>query len=37
MGLVNLAQQALAGSRRKVPVKAVVVSLQGEILSEEWV
>ena len=37
MGLVNLAQQALASSKRKVPVKAVVVSLQGEILSEEWV
>lgn len=37
MGLVNLAQQALANSSRKVPVKSVVISLQGEILSEEWV
>ena len=37
MGLVNLVQQASASSKRKVPVKAVVVSLQGEILSEEWV
>ncbi len=36
-GLLNLAREALANSKRKVPVKAVVVSLQGEILSEEWV
>ncbi len=37
MGLVSLAQQALQQSKRKVPVKSIVVSLQGEILSEEWV
>lgn len=37
MGLVSLAQQALTDSKRKVPVKSIVVSLQGEILSEEWV
>lgn len=37
MGLVNLAQQALEQSKKKVPVKSIVVSLQGEILSEEWV
>ena len=36
-GLVNLAMQALSASARKVPVKSVVVSLQGEILSEEWI
>ena len=36
-GLVNLAMQALSSSARKVPVKSVVVSLQGEILSEEWI
>lgn len=36
MGLVSLAQQALADSKRKVPVKSIVVSLQGEILSEDW-
>lgn len=35
-GLVNLAHQALEDSKRKVPLKAVVVSLQGEVLSEEW-
>lgn len=36
-GLVNIAQQALSDSKRKVPVKSIVVSLQGDILSEEWV
>jgi len=36
-GLVNLAMQALSNSVRKVPVKSVVVSLQGEILSDEWI
>ena len=36
MGLVNLAQEALGSSQRKVPVKAIMVSLQGDILSEEW-
>ncbi|OGP66270.1 MAG: hypothetical protein A2169_03870 [Deltaproteobacteria bacterium RBG_13_47_9] len=37
VGLVQLAKQALANSKRKVPVKAVVVGLQGQILSEEWI
>jgi hypothetical protein len=37
MGLLMLAQQAMKNSQRKVPLKAVVVSLQGEILKEEWV
>jgi hypothetical protein len=36
MGLAHLAKEALANSERKVPVKTVVVGLQGEILSEEW-
>jgi hypothetical protein len=36
MGLLNLAQQAVQSSKRTVPVKSIVVSLQGEILSEEW-
>jgi hypothetical protein len=36
-GLLHLAKQALAKARRKVPLKAIIVSLQGEILSEEWV
>ena len=37
MGLLNLAEQAAQASERKVPIKSVVVSLQGEILSENWV
>ena len=36
-GIVSLAQQALAASKRKVPVKEIVVSLQGEVLSDQWV
>jgi hypothetical protein len=37
MGLSNLAQQAAQASQRKVPIKSVVVGVQGEILQEEWV
>jgi hypothetical protein len=37
MGLVQLAKQALESSKRKVPLKAVVVGLQGQILSEDWI
>ncbi len=37
MGLVQLAKQALSKSKRKVPFKTVVVGIQGDILSEEWV
>lgn len=36
-GLLATAVQALQESRRKVPVRFVVVSLQGEVLQEEWV
>lgn len=37
MGLLNLAQQAVQASSRKVPVKFVVVGVEGEILQEEWI
>lgn len=37
MGLLHLAQQALQASQRQVPVKSLVVGLQGDILHEEWV
>ena len=37
MGLVQLAKQALENSKRKVPLKAVVVGLKGAILSEDWI
>jgi len=36
MGLLNLARQAADSAKRKVPIKYVVVGVQGEILKEEW-
>lgn len=36
-GLTAIAQQALESSKRKIPVKSIVVSLKGDILSEEWI
>lgn len=36
-GLLQMAQAAVEQSSRKVPIKAMVVGLQGEILREEWV
>jgi len=35
-GLLNMALKAAASARRKVPIKSIVVSLQGEVLSEAW-
>jgi NAD-dependent dihydropyrimidine dehydrogenase PreA subunit len=36
-GLVRMAQTAVSQAQRKVPVKTVVVGLQGQILKEEWI
>lgn len=36
-GLVAMAEQALQQAKRKIPVKSIVLSLQGDVLSEEWV
>jgi NAD-dependent dihydropyrimidine dehydrogenase PreA subunit len=36
-GLLRLAQAAAKAARREVPVKCVVVGIQGGILKEEWV
>ena len=36
-GLLQLAQDAVEQANRNVPIKGKVVSLQGEILNEEWV
>jgi len=36
-GLLHLAREAASNAERKVPVKAIVVSLQGDILQENWV
>ncbi|MBI5541839.1 MAG: 4Fe-4S binding protein [Bacteroidia bacterium] len=35
-GLLRMAQIALEKATRKVPVKSIVVSLQGEIIQESW-
>lgn len=35
-GLISLAQEAVAAAARKVPVKLVVMGVQGQILREEW-
>ena len=36
-GLMGMAQMALQHSSRKIPVKQVMISIQGEIISEEWI
>jgi len=36
-GLLQMAKQALASASRKVPLKKIIVGLNGEILKEEWV
>lgn len=36
-GLLHLALQAAAQAERKIPVKCIVVGIQGDILKEEWV
>lgn len=36
-GLLRMIQEAKQMSSRNVPVKAIVVSIKGEILSEDWV
>ncbi|MCP4229691.1 MAG: 4Fe-4S ferredoxin [bacterium] len=37
MGLLAMAQQAVAESSRKVPLKSVLIGIQGDVLREEWV
>jgi len=36
-GLIQIAQAGLNKATRKVPLKAVIVGIKGEILSEEWI
>jgi ferredoxin len=36
-GLMQLAQAALQAATRKVPLKAVILSTRGEVLSEDWI
>ncbi|MBN2753974.1 MAG: 4Fe-4S binding protein [Candidatus Goldbacteria bacterium] len=36
-GLVQLAKSALEKAQRKVPIKAVTISLEGDVLEEKWI
>ena len=36
-GLMAIARKALSEAERKIPLKKIVVSVQGDIISEEWV
>ncbi|MEE4176341.1 MAG: 4Fe-4S binding protein [Bacteroides sp.] len=36
-GLMQIAKMATQQANRKVPIKAMIVSLQGEVISEDWV
>lgn len=36
-GLVRMVHAALAGATRKVPVKTIIVSIDGRILKDEWI
>jgi len=36
-GLLAIAQEALKQTQRKIPLKLIVISIEGEIISEEWV
>ncbi len=36
-GLLQMAKMAAENASRKIPVKSMVVSLQGEVMKEEWV
>ncbi len=36
-GLVELAKRAVSRAKRKVPIKAITIGLQGEVLDDRWV
>jgi hypothetical protein len=36
-GLLQMARAASQNASRKVPVKLIVVGIEGEVLQEEWV
>jgi hypothetical protein len=35
-GLLSLAQEAVAAAGRKVPIKKILMGVQGQMLREEW-
>lgn len=36
-GLLQIAQQAVANANRKIPVKKIVIGIQGEVKEESWI
>jgi len=36
-GLLQMAQRAIEESTRKIPIKAIVIGIRGEIIAENWV
>lgn len=36
-GLLQMAKEALSNAQRKIPIKKIIIGLQGDILKEEWV
>ncbi len=36
-GLVQIAQMALSKAQRNIPLKKIVISIEGQILKEEWI
>ncbi len=36
-GLVQIAKEARKKSKRNVPVKVIIITVQGEVKSEEWI
>ncbi len=36
-GLLHIAKSAASKAKRKIPIKAIVVGIQGDVLKEEWV
>ncbi|MCM8787677.1 MAG: 4Fe-4S binding protein [Candidatus Omnitrophica bacterium] len=36
-GLVNIVKEALSKSKRKVPIKHIVISIKGEVIKEDWI
>jgi hypothetical protein len=36
-GLLQMAKEAVANAEKKIPLKAVMVGIKGDILKEEWV
>lgn len=36
-GLLHMAKEAADKAERKIPIKSMVIGLQGAIISEEWV